>query len=90
MVGLRGFYDIVLGYVEVDGKRIPPPKVHVNNHNITLTEKGLLEAFKTLDVSGRCNVSPYKALRGPFSKWYSVFHDGIQKFGMELNDSNIR
>ena len=91
MVGLRGFYDIVFGDVEVDGKRIPPPpKVHVNNHNITLMEKGLLEAFKTLDVSGRCNVSTYKALRGPFSKWYSLFHDGIQKFGMELNGVMIR
>ena len=91
IVGVRGYYDSVLGKVEVDGKRIPPPppKVQLNDHNISTMQKALLEAYKELDITAH-NSTPYKALRGPFAKWYSIFNDGIQKFSMELNGVMIR
>ena len=52
-------------------------------------QKALLEAYKELCNTVH-NSSPYKALRGPFAKWYSIFNNGIQKFSMELNGVMIR
>ena len=52
-------------------------------------QMALLECYKALDNS-EFNLSPYKALREPFSKFYYIFSDGIQKFTTELNGLMIR
>ena len=83
--GVKGNHGVVLSHVELDGKKIvPPPKVRLNDHSIKDFQGALLDGYKTLDST------PYSACRGPLSKWYSIFNDGIQKFTMELNGVMIR
>ena len=48
-----------------------------------------METYKKIDHT-QINSSPYSAMRGPFSKYYSIFNDGIQKFSMELNGVMLR
>ena len=86
MVGVRGYHKTVLGDLELNGKKIPPPKVTLNEHNISQFRNGLLMVYKQLNRSD----SPYNSLRGSFAKYYSVSNDGIQKFSMELNGVMIR
>ena len=87
MGGVRGYHKTVLGDLELNGKKIPPPpKVTLNEHNISQFQNGLLMAYKQLNRSD----SPYNSLRGSFAKYYSVSNDGIQKFSMELNGVMIR
>ena len=67
----------------------PPPKVRLNEHNIVNFEHGILEVFKQTDTT-QINPSPYVAMQGSFSKYYSIFNDGMQKFTMELNGVMVR
>lgn len=87
MEGVRGYHKTVLGDIELNGKKIPPPpRVTLNENNISDFQSGLLRAYKQLNRSD----SPYNSLRSSFSKYYSVFNDSIQKFSMELNGVMIR
>ena len=82
MGGVRSYHKTVLGDLELNGKKIPPPpKVTLNEHNISQFQNGLLIAYKQLNRSD----SPYNSLRGSFAKYYSISNDGIQTFSMELN-----
>ena len=82
MGGVRGYHKTVLGDLELNGKKIPPPpKVALNEHNISQFQNGLLLAYKQLNRSD----SHYNSLRGSVAKYYSVSNDGIEKFSMELN-----
>ena len=47
-------------------------------------EFGILEVFKQANTT-QINSSPYAAMQGSFSKYYSIFNDRIQKFTMKLN-----
>ena len=77
----------MLGDLELNAKKIPPPpKVALNEHNISQFQNGLLLAYKKLNRSD----SPYNSLRGSFAKYYSVSNDSIQKFLMKLNGVMIR
>ena len=81
---VKGYHDLVLGKINLYGKKIAtPPKVIVNEHKMPDFQKALLEGYKALDNS-EFNLSLYKTLREPFSKRYSIFNDGIQKFTKEL------
>ena len=77
----------MLGDLQLNGKKIPsPPKVTLNEHNISQFQDGLLMAYKQLNRSD----SPNNSLCGSFAKHYSASNDGIQKFLMELNGMMIR
>ena len=77
--GVKGYHDVLLGKIEIDGKKIaPPPKVALNEHNISSLQNSLLGAFKIIDET-ELNESPYQKL-----------NDGIQKFSMELNGTMVR
>ena len=85
--GVQGYHKTVLGDLELNGKKIPPPpKVTLNEHNISQFQNGLLMAYKQLNRSD----SPYNSLCCSFAKYYSISNDGIQKFLMELNGVMIR
>ena len=87
MGGVRGYHKTVLGDLELNGKKVPPPpKVTLNEQNISQFQNGLFMAYKQLNRSA----SPYNSLHGSFAKYYSVPNDGIQKFSMELNGVMIR
>ena len=87
MGGVRGYHKTVLGDLELNGKKIPPPpKVTLNEQNISQFQNGLFMAYKHLNRSA----SPYNSLHGSFAKYYSVPNDGIQKFSMELHGVMIR
>ena len=84
------YHNVQLENIEVNGKRfVPPPKVRLNEHNIVNFEHGILEMFKQTYTT-QINSSPYAAMQGSFSKYYSIFNDRIQKFTMELNRVMIR
>ena len=86
MGGVRGYHKTVLGYLKLNGKKIPPPpKVTLNEHNICQFKNGLM-AYKQLNRSD----SSYNSLRDSFAKYYSVSNDDIQKFSVELNGVMIR
>ena len=88
--GVLKYHNVQLGNIEVNGKIfVPPPKVRLSEHNIVNFEHGILDVFKQTDTT-QINSSPYAAIRGSFSKYYSIFNDGIQKFTMELNGVMVR
>ena len=69
------YHNVQLENIEVNGKRfVPPLKVRLNEHNIVNFEHGILEMFKQTDTA-QINSSPYAAMRGSFSKYYSIFND---------------
>ena len=83
--GVKGYHDVLLGKIEIVGKKIaPPPKVALNEHTISSLQNSLLGAFKIIDKT-ELNESPYQKLKNSFGKYYSIFNGGIQKFSMELN-----
>ena len=84
------YHNLHLGGIEIDGKKFAqPPKFSLNEHNIVDFEHAILNTFKEID-STSTNSSPFSVLRGPFERNYSIFNDGIQKFGMELNGVMVR
>ena len=61
--------------VEIDGKSVPPPKkIKLNTHNISVVQS----------VTKRDD-NLYVALKEYYGKFFSIMHNGIQKFSMELN-----
>ena len=86
--GARDYHNMVLKNVRVNNESLPPPKlVLVNKNNVNLVHEALLRSFrKSTDPE-----NPYHVLlreeRGAF---FSLMHDGIQKFGMELNGVIVR
>ena len=88
--GVLKYHNVHLRNIEVNNKRfVPPPKVRRNERNIVNLEYSILEVFKQTDTT-QINSSSYAAMRGSFSKYYSIFGDGIQKFIMELNGVMVR
>ena len=90
--GVLKYHNVQLGNIEVKGKRFEPPlKARLNEHNIVNFEHGIKkkEVFKKNDTT-QINSSPYDAMQGSFSKYYSIFNDEIQKFTMELNRVMVR
>lgn len=82
---ISNYHETHLAGIVLDGKKFESArKICLNEHNIVNFEKAILNTFRESDGTAM-NYSPYSVLRGPFSKYYSIFHDGIQKFGMELN-----
>ena len=64
----------------------PPPKYKLNDQNIVVIEKAVLNGYKT------CNSTKnlYAALQNYHGKYYTIMHDWIQKFSKELNGVFIR
>ena len=88
--GVLKYHNVHLRNIEVNNKRfVPPPKVRRNERNIVNLEYSILEVFKQTDTT-QINSSSYAAMRGSFSKYYSIFGDGIQKFIMKLNGVMVR
>ena len=80
-------YSKVSKNVEIDGKSVPPPrKIKLNSHNINSVQSAILEAYKGV----KSDANPFMALNGHYGRFYSIMHDGIQKFSMELNGVFIR
>ena len=64
--GVRGYHKTVLGDLELNGKKNPlPPKVTLNEHNISQFQNGLIMAYKMLSRS----YSAYKSPHGSFPKY---------------------
>ena len=86
-------YEVQLAYYEdaivylsdtYPAAEIPPViKVQLNSHNITRVEKAILDAYRYDDE---------KSIFIKFEKtpYYSLMHDGISKFGHELNGVYMR
>ena len=83
MEGVRSYHSTIIGDIEFDGKKAPPPPgITLHDHNLPKIQHGMLEAYKQMDISA------YKSVKhgGP----YSIFNDGIQKFSNELNGVMVR
>ena len=67
-------------------KLLLPPKVILNKNDIREVQKAILTSCRESLDSG----NPYTALKCYNGKFYSLMHDGIQKFSQELNGSFVR
>ena len=73
--------------IEIDGKEVaPPPTVSLNKNNIHQAQHALLEEYRTSNDAG----NPYAALHSCNGEFFSIMHDGIQKFAKELNGTHVR
>ena len=80
-------YSKVFKNVEINGKSFPPSrKIKLNSHSINSVQSAILEAYKGV----KSDANPFMALNGHYGRFYSIMHDGIQKFSMELNGVFIR
>lgn len=52
----------------------------MNPHNITTVQNAVLDAYKNGDQPN----NPYKIFKSYKGKYFSIIHDGIQKFSKEL------
>lgn len=87
MDGVREYHSTVLSGVEINNCRVaPPPKVKLNKNNISQVQSAILESYKQSSVEG----NPYVELNKHYGKYYSIMHDGIQKYSRELNGSMVR
>ena len=78
--GVRGYHSTVLKDIEINKKKIPPPpRVLVDRNNVDIPQKALLTSFQL----STAEKNPYNILKS--NDLYSFMHDGIQKFGRELN-----
>ena len=85
MKGVKGYHNTALGHVSINGKKIKaPPKIKLNDNNIATLQRAVCDVFT------ESTDSPNGALRKPYGKYYSIMHDGIQKFSRELNGVFIR
>ena len=86
---LRNHHREHLGHLEVDNKALPKPiRAQLDRNNIQYIHAALLESYKHLTTSA-INKTLYKPfLNGDCN--FSIFTDGIQKFGLELNGSYAR
>ena len=84
---VREYHTVVLKDVEICKKKVPPPpRVLLDYNNIHVPQRALLASFKQSTDVG----NPYCTLRSKSGDWYSIMHDGIQKFRKELNGVHIR
>ena len=68
-----------------DGQCLPPtPKVAVDRNNIYKVHSALVQSFQESSVEN----NPYRLFKE--SNFYAIMHDGMQKFGMEVNDIILR
>ena len=77
-----------IGHIEIDNKVLPKPvRAQLDRNNIKYVHAALVESYKHLSTS-----SVNKTLYKPFLNdcHFSIFCDGIQKFGLELNGSYAR
>ena len=78
--GVLKYHKVQLGNIEANSKRFaPPPKVPLNEYNIVNFEHGILEVFEQIDTT-QINSSPYAAMQGSFSKYYSIFNDVYKSY----------
>ena len=85
MKGVKGYHNTALGHVSINGKKIKAqPKIKLNDNNIATLQHAVCDVFT------ESTDSPNGALRKPYGKYYSIMHDGIQKFSRELNGVFIR
>ncbi len=84
--GCKDYHKTVLKNVVVNDQIIPPPpKVRVNRNNISIPQKSILTAIQeSLEKNNPYNIFTHQ------SDYYSIMHDGIQKFRMELNGVILR
>ena len=59
---------------------VPPTQVLLNPQNITTVQSAILDAYKNGDQPN----NPYKIFKSNKGKYFSIIHDGIQKFSKEL------
>ena len=86
---LRNHHREHLGHLEVDNKALPKPiRAQLDRNNIQYVHAALVESYEHLTTSA-INKTLYKPfLNGDCN--FSIFTDGIQKFGLELNGSYAR
>ena len=86
--GVKGYHNTVLKDVAVNKwKVVPPPKVLLDYNNIPKYEKALLTSYRESPDPQ----NPYFIMKnGSHAKYYTLMHDGIQKFSHELNGSYRR
>ena len=85
---LRHHYQHNLGHLKLDNKVLPKPiRAQLDRNNIKDVHAALVKSYKTLTTS-IVNQLLYKPFLG--NCHYSIFCDGIQKFGKELNGSFAR
>ena len=81
--GVRSWHQTIIGDLDFDGKKAPPPpRTTINEHNLPTIQLGMLEAYKQLESSPHIWIKRAR----PFS----IFNDGIQKFSKELNGVMMR
>ena len=81
------YHKTFLKGVEVNKhKLLLPPRVTLNKNNISLAQESLVASYKASDDVD----NPFYALRNYHGRFYSIMHDGIQKFEKELNGTFIR
>ena len=84
---VREYHPTVLAGVEINNQKIAPlSKVVLNKDNIHVVQSALLKLYQN-DTE---ETDPYQDLRSYCGKFYSLMHDGIQKFAKELNGAYVR
>ena len=85
MKGMKGAHEVIFGRMTLNGRKIKGiPKLSLNENNVNVMQHSILNAYTSLDIS------PNETLRQPYGKYYSIMHDGIQKFSRELNGVHLR
>ena len=83
---LRNHHQEHLGHLKVDNKALlKPMRAQLDRNNIRYVHAALVESYKHLTTS-----AINKPLCKPFHNGdcnFSIFTNGIQKFGLELNGS---
>ena len=84
---VRKYHSTVLAVVETNNPKIaPPPKAVLNKDNIHVAQSALLKSYQ--NDTGQTN--PYQDVKRYYGKFYSLMHDGIQKFTKELYGADVR
>ena len=84
---VREYHSNVLAGVEINYQKIAPPsKVVLNKDNIHVAQSALLKSYQ--NDTGKTN--PYQDLRSYYGRFYSLMHDGIQKFAKKFNGAYVR
>ena len=84
---VKSYHNTVMKGMEINGCAVAPPKkIKLNEHNIAQTQHAAFKAFKESENQN----NPFNALKGYYSKYYSIMHDGIMNFTRELNGVFIR
>ena len=86
-LGVRDDHKTVRKGVEVNGhKLLPPPRVTLSKHHISLAQESLVSSYKVSDDAD----NPFYALRNYSGHFYSIMHGEIKKFAKELNGTFLR